>query len=103
MSHFLLSLPLAGDSQGSTLDARTLLAPALWCEVDPRQIITVVSGLPRSGTSLMMQLLVTAGREALTDARRAADEDNPLGYFEFEKTLDWRRTLPGCRRRGARW
>ena len=56
-------------------------------EVDPRQIITVVSGLPRTGTSLMMQLLVAAGREALTDAQRAADEDNPRGYFEFERTL----------------
>ena len=56
-------------------------------EVDPRQIITVVSGLPRSGTSMMMQLLVAAGREALADAKRAADEDNPLGYFEFEKTV----------------
>lgn len=56
-------------------------------EVDPRRIITVVSGLPRSGTSLMMQLLVAAGREALTDARRVPDEDNPLGYYEYEKTL----------------
>ena len=55
--------------------------------IDPRQIITVVSGLPRSGTSLMMQLLAAAGRETLSDAKRAADEDNPLGYFEFEKTL----------------
>jgi len=57
-------------------------------EVDPTQIITIVSGLPRSGTSLMMQLLVAAGREALTDSKRAADEDNPLGYFEFEKAIE---------------
>jgi predicted AlkP superfamily phosphohydrolase/phosphomutase/tetratricopeptide (TPR) repeat protein len=57
-------------------------------EVDPSQIITIVSGLPRSGTSLMMQLLVAAGREALTDSKRAADEDNPLGYFEFEKSIE---------------
>jgi hypothetical protein len=35
----------------------------------------------------MMQLLVAAGIEPLTDARRAPDEDNPLGYFELEKTL----------------
>src|SRR5206468_12634935 len=53
---------------------------------NPSQIITVVSGLPRSGTSLMMQLLTAAGRETLSDGKRAADEDNPLGYFEFEKT-----------------
>ena len=51
------------------------------------RVITVVSGLPRSGTSLMMQLLVAAGIEPMTDARRAPDEDNPLGYFELEKTL----------------
>ncbi len=55
--------------------------------VDRSRVITVVSGLPRSGTSLMMQLLVAAGIEPMTDARRALDEDNPLGYFEFEKTL----------------
>jgi predicted AlkP superfamily phosphohydrolase/phosphomutase/tetratricopeptide (TPR) repeat protein len=57
-------------------------------EVDPTQVITIVSGLPRSGTSLMMQLLVAAGRQALADAKRAADEDNPLGYFEFEKATE---------------
>ena len=64
------------------------LAPAFGPEVDPTQIITIVSGLPRSGTSLMMQLLVAGGREALTDAKRAADEDNPLGYLEFEKAAE---------------
>jgi len=58
--------------------------------VDPLKVITIVSGLPRSGTSLMMQLLAAAGREVLTDSKRTADEDNPRGYFEFEKTL----TLP---------
>jgi predicted AlkP superfamily phosphohydrolase/phosphomutase len=55
--------------------------------VDRSRIITVVSGLPRSGTSLMMQLLVAAGIAPMTDSRRAPDEDNPLGYFELEKTL----------------
>jgi hypothetical protein len=57
-------------------------------EAEAGQIITVVSGLPRSGTSMMMQLLAAAGRETLSDANRPADEDNPLGYFEFEKTLN---------------
>jgi hypothetical protein len=47
-------------------------------------VITVVSGLPRSGTSLMMQILVAGGMTALTDGLREADEDNPRGYFEFE-------------------
>jgi len=57
-------------------------------EVNSHHIITVVAGLPRSGTSLMMQLLVAGGRVALTDAKRGADEDNPLGYLEFEKVLN---------------
>lgn len=49
-----------------------------------RDVITVVSGLPRSGTSMMMKMLVAGGMEALTDHTRAADESNPNGYFEFE-------------------
>jgi tetratricopeptide (TPR) repeat protein len=61
--------------------------PAFAASVDPRQTIVIVSGLPRSGTSLMMQLLAAAGRETLSDAKRIPDADNPLGYFEFEKTL----------------
>jgi len=47
-------------------------------------VITVVSGLPRSGTSLMMQMLVAGGLPALTDGLRSADENNPKGYFEWE-------------------
>jgi hypothetical protein len=46
--------------------------------------IIVVSGLPRSGTSLMMQMLHKGGLEAVTDHERVADEDNPAGYYEFE-------------------
>jgi hypothetical protein len=47
--------------------------------------IIVVSGLPRSGTSLMMQLLHAGGIPALTDHLRVPDTDNPRGYFEFER------------------
>lgn len=47
--------------------------------------IIVVSGLPRSGTSLMMQMLDNGGVEVLTDRVRTADTDNPRGYYEFEK------------------
>lgn len=47
--------------------------------------IVVVSGLPRSGTSLMMQMLASGGIEALTDNLRTADVDNPRGYYEFER------------------
>lgn len=49
-----------------------------------KPFITVVSGLPRSGTSLMMQMLAAGGMPVLTDSVRAADEDNPRGYLEFE-------------------
>lgn len=49
------------------------------------EAITIVSGLPRSGTSMMMKMLAAGGLEPLTDNIRAADEDNPKGYFEFER------------------
>ncbi len=48
-------------------------------------MITIVSGLPRSGTSLMMQMLAAGGMTALTDGERQADSDNPRGYYEWEK------------------
>jgi hypothetical protein len=47
--------------------------------------IIIVSGLPRSGTSLMMQMLANGGVEVVTDSIRSADTDNPRGYYEFEK------------------
>lgn len=47
--------------------------------------ITIVSGLPRSGTSMMMKMIEAGGIPPLTDAIRAADEDNPKGYYEFER------------------
>lgn len=50
-----------------------------------RETITIVSGLPRSGTSMMMKMLQAAGMPVLTDQIRAADEDNPEGYYEFER------------------
>jgi hypothetical protein len=46
--------------------------------------ITVVSGLPRSGTSLMMQMLHAGGLPALSDGAREPDVDNPRGYYELE-------------------
>lgn len=49
------------------------------------ETITIVSGLPRSGTSMMMKMLEAGGLAPLTDNLRAADEDNPRGYFEFER------------------
>ncbi|MCA9062014.1 MAG: thioredoxin, partial [Planctomycetaceae bacterium] len=46
--------------------------------------ITVVSGLPRSGTSMMMRMLAAGGLAPLTDELRTPDDDNPNGYYEFE-------------------
>lgn len=46
--------------------------------------ITIVSGLPRSGTSMMMQILDAAGVPILTDKERTPDNNNPKGYYEFE-------------------
>lgn len=46
--------------------------------------ITIVSGLPRSGTSMMMRMLEAGGIPALTDELRTPDDDNPNGYYEFE-------------------
>jgi hypothetical protein len=63
--------------------------------------IAVVSGLPRSGTSLMMQMLLAGGMPLLTDRKRVADEDNPEGYWEFEAvkntrtSCDWLRQAQG--------
>lgn len=49
------------------------------------EFITIVSGLPRSGTSMMMKVLEAGGIPPLTDELRRADEDNPKGYYEFER------------------
>lgn len=49
-----------------------------------RPFVTVVSGAPRSGTSMMMRMLAAGGLPPLTDGVRAPDRDNPHGYFEFE-------------------
>ena len=50
-----------------------------------RDDIVIVSGLPRSGTSLMMKMLEAGGIDPLTDNLRKADPDNPKGYYEFER------------------
>ena len=48
-------------------------------------VVTLVSGLPRSGTSMMMKMLEAGGLPVLADHLRGADEDNPEGYYEFER------------------
>jgi hypothetical protein len=49
------------------------------------ETVIVVSGLPRSGTSMMMKMLEAGGLQVLTDNIRVANEDNPKGYYEFER------------------
>ena len=54
-------------------------------ETDPgTDPITIVSGLPRSGTSMVMQMLASGGLVPYTDQKREADSDNPRGYLEHE-------------------
>jgi hypothetical protein len=62
-------------------------------------MITIVSGLPRSGTSLMMQMLVAGGMPALADGERQADTDNPRGYLEWEHIKQLPND-PGCMAEG---
>lgn len=50
--------------------------------------IIIVSGLPRSGTSMMMRMIEAGGIEVVTDNIRKADTDNPRGYYEFEKVKE---------------
>ena len=47
--------------------------------------VTIVSGLPRSGTSMMMKMLEAGGLTPMTDQIRTPDDDNPKGYYEFER------------------
>jgi hypothetical protein len=50
-----------------------------------KDFIAIVSGLPRSGTSMMMRMLDSGGMEVVVDNIRKPDQDNPAGYYEFEK------------------
>ncbi|GAB4504236.1 MAG: hypothetical protein Fur0043_12290 [Anaerolineales bacterium] len=68
----------------------------------PKAPIVIVSGLPRSGTSMMMKLLEAGGLQIMTDNLRLADEDNPKGYYELEQVKalrdgdeSWIKDAPG--------
>ena len=52
--------------------------------------LIVVSGLPRSGTSMMMKMLLAGGVELVYDAARPADNHNPKGYYELQRVKDLR-------------
>jgi hypothetical protein len=70
-------------------------------EKPKRDYVIIVSGLPRSGTSMMMKAIHTGGIEPIADNIRKADEDNPKGYYESEpvkKTKEdasWLNDAPG--------
>ena len=66
---------------------KKLFSP-LFQNKNEREVITIVSGLPRSGTSLMMSMLEAGGMMVLTDNKRTADIDNPEGYHEYEQVKD---------------
>ncbi len=66
------------------------------------QPIIVVSGLPRSGTSMTMKMLAAGGLEVMSDGIRTADEDNPKGYFEEERVKDLHEMDDKSWLRGAR-
>ena len=70
-------------------------------DFDINDTIVVVSGLPRSGTSMLMNMLEAGGMALLRDEIRVPDENNPKGYFEYERVkkladgdIDW---LPEAR------
>jgi hypothetical protein len=62
--------------------------PKLYRRIRYGKPIVVVSGLPRSGTSMAMKMLEAGGLGVVTDGLRAADEDNPKGYYEDERVKD---------------
>jgi hypothetical protein len=62
----------------------------LFKKTPPALSVIVVSGLPRSGTSMLMGMLEAGGIPPLTDRLRIADDDNPRGYYEFEQVKNLR-------------
>lgn len=65
-----------------------LTVPNLYRRIRYGRPIIVVSGLPRSGTSMAMKMLEAGGLSVVTDGLRTADEDNPTGYYEDERVKD---------------
>ena len=73
------------ESAAAVSDAPDTLFTAETVEMPPlEESLIVVTGLPRSGTSMLMQMLAAGGLGVLSDGLREADEDNPHGYLEFE-------------------
>lgn len=74
MSDFLRRL-FGGKTEKAAFDGTDLAA----------NDVIIVSGLPRSGTSMMMKVLEAGGLPVVVDGQRTADDDNPKGYYEFER------------------
>ncbi|MFN0076542.1 MAG: sulfotransferase [Prosthecobacter sp.] len=74
---------LAAEGQ-RRLEEKREQAAAMKSDMPADQEFVLVSGLPRSGTSLMMQMLRAGGMELMHDGKREADIDNPEGYWEWE-------------------
>ena len=60
----------------------------LYCRIRFGRPLIIVSGLPRSGTSMVMQMMEVGGLEVVTDNIRKADDDNPKGYYELERVKE---------------
>jgi hypothetical protein len=74
----------------------------LWRRIRYGKPVVVVSGLPRSGTSMTMKMLEAGGLSSVSDGVRTADEDNPRGYFEDERVKDLAEDEDRSWLRGAR-
>jgi len=81
--------PRAASTQAVKTEAKTEAASEPSLPAEEKEFL-IVSGLPRSGTSLMMQILQAGGLPLMTDGKRTPDEDNPEGYWEWEEI----KTLP---------
>jgi len=76
--------------------------PKLYRRLRYGKPIVVVSGLPRSGTSMAMKMLEAGGLGVVTDGARTADEDNPKGYYEDERVKDLHTAADKSWLRGSR-
>jgi thioredoxin len=72
------------ETETPALVMESIVRPLTRTESTSSSYITIVSGLPRSGTSLMMRMLNVGGIPALCDEHRTPDANNPNGYYEFE-------------------
>jgi tetratricopeptide (TPR) repeat protein len=83
------SAPRGGPRAGRTAvasDATDLPPASVWPALSPAALaetVILVSGLPRSGTSMLMQMLAAGGLPVLVDEQRPADAGNPRGYWEY--------------------